>query len=425
MHYLREMDEGLERHISQQSIKEENIKRLFNLLNGSRELSRSDLVRRTGLSATTVSALVEELIQERLAVEVGYAYTKQTGRKPINLRINASSRQIPVITLWRRGVLFTLYNLQMEVLEKIVVHHSADCYGSFSGDENRKYADASEDYTALIEDILLRQSKKFRRKDALTLCINYPGIYIAERKCFYLSSMRIVLRQKSLEDMEARLGLPVFMGKVAQSMGYAEKKQRELQGQDVDELIYVAVRNGVGTGIISDGRILTGKHHFSGEIGHVSIDYRGRPCICGGRGCLEQYVNLEEIISRVAQVVDFHPNDMLPSRGEELNLQMIGRAYDAGKPEIVGVLDDVAERLFAAIYSAMCMTGVRRVYIGGGIEQLGVGFINKMKELMRRAAAGMLTQHLSIEYGCIGFEDVGRGIAEYYIDHVFEISGQK
>ena len=79
MHYLSEPAVGHEKLTNQQLIKEENIKCLFNLLNRNREMARADMVRMTGLSPTTVSALVDELVRDNLVMETGYAQTMQTG----------------------------------------------------------------------------------------------------------------------------------------------------------------------------------------------------------------------------------------------------------------------------------------------------------------------------------------------------------
>ena len=421
MHYLGEAGAGENRRTSQRVIHEENIKRLFNLLNSHRELSRTDLARLTGLSPTTVSALVDELLRQNLAVEAGYARTMQTGRKPINLHIHANGRQIPVFSLSRWGIRYTLYNLGMEVLESMFVGHDSGCYGGFQEDAADPYPNAGPDYAELIADILLSRSKCFRADLALVICVNYPGIYLAEQHVFSLSSMHVSFCEDSMKALEERMGLPVFIGNSAQSSAYAEKKYLEAAGQGTDDLIYVLVWDGVGTGIVEKGKIYMGREGFCGEMGHVSVNYRGKRCVCGGRGCLEQYVNVEAIISRVAQLVDFHPLELLPTDPAQLTLEKIGRAYEAGEKEIVSLLDDVAAQLFAGMYSTMCITGIARMYIGGGIERLGARFLDQLRLMAENAGGGLLSRRMCIDYGHISSEDIGRGIAEYYIDKVFEI----
>ena len=219
--------------------------------------------------------------------------------------------------------------------------------------------------------------------------------------------------------LETEFGLPVFMGSLAQSMAYAEKKYLETEYGDDEALMFVAVRSGVSLGVIGEEEPAL-QNRFYGEMGHMSINYRGKPCFCGRKGCLEEYVSREAIIARVEQAISFHPCATLAGRGDQLTLEMIGMAYDAGEREIVKVINEVAEQLYAGIYNAMCLTGVRRVFIGGGIERLGRGFLECIR-MHAMSAGDFLQLSPSIDYGHIAGEDAGRGIARYYIEKVFRV----
>lgn len=424
MHYLSESESSIEKLTNQQLIKEENIKCLFNLLNRNREMARADMVRVTGLSPTTVSALVDELVRENLVVETGYARTMQTGRKPINLRINGAGRQIPVFSLSRWGVRYTLYNLQLEVLESIYAPHDAERYGGFAPDAEDTNPDAGKDYAGLIRDILLNRSQLYHPEIALVICISFPGIYLPEQKTFSLSAMHISLGLDTLSVLEKEIGVPLFFGNSSQSLAYAEKKRLDGIGSHTDDLIYVNVCEGVGAGIIAGGEIFTGKDNFAGEIGHVTINYNGKPCSCGGRGCLEQYVNVDAIVERAAQIAAFKPVaafSAIQEKNAQLTLEMIGAAYDSGDAEIVNTIDNVAAQLFAGIYSVVCVTGIRRVIVGGGIEKLGDGFLQRMRFLAKRTNGNVLMHGLTFDYGTITAENSGIGVAEYFIDKKFQI----
>ena len=425
MNYLSERQSSAGRLTNQQIIKEENIKHLFNLLNRNRDMARADLVRVTGLSPTTVSALVDELVREGLVLETGYARTMQTGRKPINLCINAAGRQIPVFSLGRYGVRYTLYNLKMEPLETLFLNHSAEQYGGFDVDAPDPNPDASADYAELIRDILLRRSKLYQPEIALAVCVSFPGIYLSEKKLFSLSTLHISIRREVMEELEKELGVTLFFGNSSQSLAYAEKKRLDGMGQQEENLIYVNVCDGVGAGIISEGEVFTGKDGFAGEIGHVSINYRGRPCSCGGRGCLEQYVNLDAVVDHVSQIAAFKPVEtflkLRQGQPGKLTPEMIGCACDAGEREICEAIDNVAAQLFAGIYSVVCVTGIRRVIIGGGIERLGGSFLQRLRSMSGQRCGNLLMHGLTFDYGHIPPEDSGLGLAEYYIDKRFEI----
>ena len=428
MLYLNEAEDSFERLTNQQLIKEENIKCLFNLLNKNREMARADMVRMTGLSPTTVSALVDELVRENLVLEIGYAKTVQTGRKPINLRINSAGRQIPVFAFSRWGVRFTLYDLNLNELETLFVEHRSDQYGGFDPETQDANPDAGEDYANLVRDILLRRSTLFHREISMAICISMPGIYLPDREEFSLSALRVTLKKETLQQLENEFGMPVFFGNSSQSLAYAEKKYLDGIGDETENMLYINVCEGVGAGIIQNGEIQGGKHQFAGEIGHVSINYKGKPCSCGGRGCLEQYVNVDAVIERISQIAAFNSSGILGASSgemENLSLEKIGSAYDAGDKEIVNAVDDIASQLFVGIYSVVCITGIRKVVVGGGIEKLGQGFLRKLRSLAGRTETNLLMHGLTIDYASLSSDNIGMGVAQYFIDKKFEIGKRK
>ena len=84
-------------------------------------------------------------------------------------------------------------------------------------------------------------------------------------------------------------------------------------------------------------------------------------------------------------------------------------------------IDNVAAQLFAGIYSVVCVTGIRRVIIGGGIERLGGSFLQRLRSMSGQRCGNLLMHGLTFDYGHIPPEDSGLGLAEYYIDKRFEI----
>ena len=57
-------------------------------------------------------------------------------------------------------------------------------------------------------------------------------------------------------------------------------------GRDADDIAYIKVATGIGSGHVIGGEIYRGATGVAGEIGHIAIDPQGKPCICGLRGCL-------------------------------------------------------------------------------------------------------------------------------------------
>ena len=85
--------------------------------------------------------------------------------------------------------------------------------------------------------------------------------------------------------LEASTGLPTFVDNDAKALALGEGWKGAAAGER--DFIAMVVSTGVGGGIVLDGRLLDGAAGNAGHIGHVIVEPDGRPCVCGGRGCLE------------------------------------------------------------------------------------------------------------------------------------------
>ena len=85
--------------------------------------------------------------------------------------------------------------------------------------------------------------------------------------------------------LEEVTGLPVVVDNDAKAVALAEGWVGAAAG--VPAYIGMVVSTGIGGGIVLDGRLLDGRAGNAGHIGHVVVEPDGRPCFCGGRGCLE------------------------------------------------------------------------------------------------------------------------------------------
>jgi glucokinase len=85
------------------------------------------------------------------------------------------------------------------------------------------------------------------------------------------------------------VGVPVAVDNDAKALALGEGWVGAARGWD--DYLAMVVSTGIGGGIVLDGRLLDGANGNAGHIGHVVVEPRGRPCACGGRGCLEAEVS--------------------------------------------------------------------------------------------------------------------------------------
>ena len=89
--------------------------------------------------------------------------------------------------------------------------------------------------------------------------------------------------------------LPIYFENDANAAAIAEKWWG--CGLGYDNLVYIKLGTGVGSGIMINGEIYKGFNGTAGEIGHTTIEADGRACRCGNHGCLESYIGIQGIFS--------------------------------------------------------------------------------------------------------------------------------
>lgn len=392
----------------QQRVKEDNIKRVFDLVRSGKCKSRAEIVRVMQLSATSVSGLVEELAARGLIFETGPQQTSQPGRRPISLRFNSEARQIAVFSAVGKGVRYSLLDLDCRVRESLFVPIDAS---RLSGQ------DIGSCYLAAFEDILENRAQQFNPGRAALVGISFCGHYIDGARALCQSTKQIVsIPESAIEAFQRHIGLPLCFANSTRCMAYAEKKRMDAENPDSPEtqdLLFVSVGNSIGGALIINGNLYSTPNGLNGEVGHISIDYDGRPCPCGSKGCLERYVNLNAILAD-AQAACREAGTDAPASIADLAARCLQ------VPAVDASLDRSAELLATGLYSLICGCGLRRIVLGGGIEALGQGFLDKLRRAIGRRT--LLIDGLDLSYAQAGPDADCVGLAQYFLDKVFTIT---
>ena len=96
--------------------------------------------------------------------------------------------------------------------------------------------------------------------------------------------------------------------------------------------VFVTFRGGIGAGVIAGGHLQRGATLRAGEFGHMSVERSGRTCLCGNRGCWEEYASDRAIVRAYAEAT-----------GTEAPVLQIVERASAGEEPAVRVLEDAAE----------------------------------------------------------------------------------
>ena len=316
------------------TLKNRNRGLVLSLIATSGELSRPDLVRLTGLTKMTITNIVGEMIEQGL-VEEHHTESPTVGRSAALLDIAAKAPKAVGLYLSRESVSVILTDLRLRVLFFRSLPLSEETPESL-GD---KLAALAGEAVGQTDDPLLGigiSSIGPLDRDTRTL-LSPPNFFGIGR--FPLA-----------ERLEQQYALPILLQNDMDAAALAEKLYG--RGRWLDNFLYLGLTNGIGSGIVLNGRLYPGSRGFSGEIGHLSIDLNGPLCSCGNRGCLETYVNMPAIRGRLAEATGRETVDC--AEFEALSLQ----------PACAAVFDDVADKLAVALTGAVNLLDPRCILIG-------------------------------------------------------------
>jgi len=175
-------------------------------------------------------------------------------------------------------------------------------------------------------------------------------------------------------DLENRLELPVTLVNDADAAAWGEYVHGAGRGQS--SIVLITLGTGVGSGIVIDGQLVCGAHGVGGELGHMPVVVDGRPCVCGGRGCLEQYASATALCRAAQEGARARPNAARRLLGlagdvEAVDGRHIVAAARAGDPVALAAFDEVGRWLGVAVAHVVALLDPALVLIGGGLVAAG------------------------------------------------------
>jgi len=169
-----------------------------------------------------------------------------------------------------------------------------------------------------------------------------------------------------------RTGVEVFLDNDANVAALAEQRQGVGAGV-TNDLLMITLGTGMGGGIVAGGRILRGAIGAGAELGHMSIDYDGPPCVapnCPGIGCAETFVSGSALARDARDYAKQHPDSPLaravaagaPAKGETV----LKLALD-GDHGCVAMLERMGERLGVTLANLVNIFNPGMIAVGGGL----------------------------------------------------------
>ncbi|MBP8001298.1 MAG: ROK family transcriptional regulator [Chloroflexi bacterium] len=384
------------------SVRENNLGLVLNLIRQAGAISRADLVRQTNLSATTISALANVLLESGFVRETGMGESSG-GRPPILLEFDYQVRYVLGVDMGATHLTAVVMDLQGEVV--------AQRYLRFAVMQDPEGTAAAIQH--LIQQLL--QEANLSPSILLGLGVAVPAPLEGEN-LRRLSHVILPAWQgyALAETLERATGLTVYLENDANAGVIAE--QWWGRGRDFANLAYIKLGTGVGSGLIVRHEIYRGDGGTAGEIGHTTITTDGPICRCGNRGCLESYVGAPALIEEV--------NGQRQPNGQEAVQAIIDivAAAEHNDPVSCQVIRKAGKFLGIAIANLINLFNPGLIVLGGELAAAGDLLLNTVHESVTQRAMPKAASEATITVSQLGDDAVAIGAATLVIHHAFQPS---
>jgi predicted NBD/HSP70 family sugar kinase len=306
-------------------LRQTNESLVMNLIRENPGISRLEIARHSKLSPTAITMITARLVRGGLLYEEKLPVTTQLGRRPTALFLQAGSRLAIGVEITPSDAYLVLADLTGHTVEEAEL----PCEGT------------PEEMLARIHDTILQLMEK-SQSPILGVGVSVPGILeSATGKVIAATNLRW-RNFDAIGALRRNISLPFYYENNSNLSALAEWWFGVMRWKD---FIFVTFRGGIGAGVIAGGHLQRGAALRAGEFGHMSLESKGRTCLCGNRGCWEEYASDRAILRDYS----------LAGGSAETALEIVQRAQ-AGEVMAVSVLEVAAEYMalgFANIVMAL------------------------------------------------------------------------
>lgn len=192
-------------------------------------------------------------------------------------------------------------------------------------------------------------------------------------------------------------------------------------GRAVRSALYVTLVDGVGGGVVENGRLVAGRDGAAGEIGHTNVSPGGPMCGCGLRGCVEAFVAPRRLLERLrsATAGGASTGDSAPAEGDGAAFTAMIRAARQGDSQSRQILAEVARTLARAIGSAVNLLNPQRVILGGYLVEAGDVMLEPLRAALPKYTVREMFRGLEVRLAELGDAACFLGMVAHLREAIF------
>jgi glucokinase-like ROK family protein len=397
-------------YMGQNPTKKMNSSKVLDLIRKKGQMTKVDLAEVTKLTFASISTTVNGLIKNGMIRECGEGISSG-GRKPVIYELNSEALYVVGIDISvDEKIRFGLFTFNTVLVREI-------CLDS-------PLIKGPDEYIKIIKKGLMTliEKENIEYKKILGIGVSIPGPVNSITGVVFSPPNLPLWRQVPLKYiLEKELQIPIKIEKDANLSALGEKWFGA--GKEANNLVYIYVGEGIGSGVILNGALINHKGYGIGEIGHCSIDSSGPRCNCGNYGCLELKASGLAIVRMVKEGLlqgDKTTNYHYPEP-DQITFINVLEAIGSNDSFTIGVVEEAAVYLGIGLTNVINYFNPDLIIIGGKLPEKYEKMIDLSAKIARNRAFDVFQRDLAIIPGQLKEKSTIMGAAALVLEDIFRI----
>jgi glucokinase len=235
------------------------------------------------------------------------------------------------------------------------------------------------------------------RNAVASVCVGSPGPLDSKTGVIYDAPNLHWKDVPLIDRLEPLVSMPVFVENDANAAAFGEAWAGA--ARNLECTILLTLGTGIGGGVVLNGKVWRGVTDTAAELGHMVIDYNGRPCSCGNRGCIEAYASAPAVAARMKEAIEAGRESSLRDAilaGEDVDSKRIYDAAVAGDELSREIIEETGRLLGVAVANYVNIFNPNYVILHGGMVEAGEMLLAPLREELAGRSFEASRRHLKV-----------------------------
>lgn len=376
------------------------------------ELSCADLSELINKSVPLTSRVLNEMMEEGVVVEIGYALSTG-GRRPQMYALKPDLLYMVSVAMDQMITRITLLDMRNNYVGEVQ---------SIALALNNN-PDALSQLANHIKDFI--NTSGISKDKIVGIGIGMPGFVNSDKGLNY-SFLKANEDESIISVIESVVGIPVMIENDSSLIALAELKLGSARNKQ--NVMVINISWGIGLGIIVNGALFSGHNGFAGEFSHIPIFTNNKMCSCGKSGCLETEASLKIVIERAIEGLKNGKLSILKNLSIENMEETSSSILDAaskGDKFAVELLSETAYNIGRGVAILIHLLNPELIVLSGRGAVVGKIWKTPIQQAINEHCIPRIAENTKIEISSLGYEAELIGAAALVMEHFDSLETSK